>query len=367
MGTGLSVLTFVPPFRDTVPEGRPPSPRTVSGWILTHPDALAEKGRLKLKSVLAHCSELDALAGHVRSLGQMLTQRQGERLPEWIAAVRADDLPSMHTFINGLERDLAAALVVAQHPDGEPACLNYGPSESVPELPADLRMLAVDALDQVVSDRSELAEQWAEAANWSKWRQEITRLRDLLDGKAREPLKATYLRPLRDAEGELRAGRGSRLSQILAGYPTMQAEGTDDFTAGDDSASTLVGILRRGEHHIRSNSAVKAALDDINKGYLEKFSIGGDVLRGEIGVAGDATLSRALERLAAFGRRAGMDPSRAGIQQRDAHGCRTPAAGQQRCRSASSDRGTRGAPSPAAADARDGPAARSGGRWGERR
>ncbi|MFD9502403.1 DUF4259 domain-containing protein [Streptomyces sp. NPDC060035] len=75
----------------------------------------------------------------------------------------------------------AAALVVAQHPEGESVCLNYGPSEPLPELPADLRMLAVDALDQVVSDRSELAEQWAEAANWSKWRQEITRLRDLLD------------------------------------------------------------------------------------------------------------------------------------------------------------------------------------------
>ncbi|MEU2506572.1 AAA family ATPase [Streptomyces sp. NPDC007863] len=118
-----------------------------------------------------------------------------------------------------------------------------------------------------------------------------------LDGKAREHLKATYLRPLRDAEGELRAGRGSRLSQILAGYPTMKAEGTDDFAVGDDSASTLVGILRRAEHHIRSNRAVKAALDDINKGYLEKFSIGSDVLQGEIGVAGDATLSRALERL----------------------------------------------------------------------
>ncbi|GJF27215.1 DUF4259 domain-containing protein [Streptomyces sp. HO565] len=42
-------------------------------------------------------------------------------------------------------------------------------------------MLAVDALDQVVSERSELAEQWAEAANWPKWRQEITHLRDLLD------------------------------------------------------------------------------------------------------------------------------------------------------------------------------------------
>ncbi|MFF4321204.1 transposase [Streptomyces sp. NPDC001568] len=75
---------------------------------MTHPDALPEKERLKLKSVLAGCPELDALAGHVRSFGQMLTQLQGERLPEWIAAVRADDLPSLHTFINGLERDLAA-------------------------------------------------------------------------------------------------------------------------------------------------------------------------------------------------------------------------------------------------------------------
>ncbi len=38
----------------------------------------------------------------------MLTRLQGERLPEWIAAVRADDLPSLHAFISGLERDLAA-------------------------------------------------------------------------------------------------------------------------------------------------------------------------------------------------------------------------------------------------------------------
>ncbi|MFJ2101387.1 DUF4259 domain-containing protein [Streptomyces anulatus] len=75
----------------------------------------------------------------------------------------------------------AAALVAAQHPDCDPACSNYGPSEPLPELPADLRMLAVDALDQVVSNRSELAELWAEAANWPKWRQDITRLRDVLD------------------------------------------------------------------------------------------------------------------------------------------------------------------------------------------
>ncbi|OWA03995.1 hypothetical protein B9W62_27505 [Streptomyces sp. CS113] len=118
-----------------------------------------------------------------------------------------------------------------------------------------------------------------------------------LDGAARELLKATYLRPLRDAEAELRSGRGSRLSQILASYPAMRAQGEDDFNEVTGSASTLVGILRRTERQISDNDAVTAARDDINTGYLQKFSIGSDILRGEIGVAGDATLARALERL----------------------------------------------------------------------
>ncbi|MER6487200.1 DUF4259 domain-containing protein [Streptomyces virginiae] len=52
----------------------------------------------------------------------------------------------------------AATLVVAQHSDDDRACSNYGPSEPLLELPANLRMLAIDALEQVVSNRSELAE-----------------------------------------------------------------------------------------------------------------------------------------------------------------------------------------------------------------
>ncbi|MFE6130964.1 DUF4259 domain-containing protein [Streptomyces sp. NPDC056437] len=75
----------------------------------------------------------------------------------------------------------AAALVVAQHPAGQPACPNYGPSELLPEFPADLRTLAVDALDHVVAELSELAELWGEAPDGPKWRQDITRLRDVLD------------------------------------------------------------------------------------------------------------------------------------------------------------------------------------------
>ncbi|MBZ6476503.1 transposase [Streptomyces griseocarneus] len=75
---------------------------------MTHPDTLPESERLKLKAVLAGCPELDALTGHVRAFGKMLTQLQGDQLPQWIKVVRADDLPSLHTFVNGLERDLVA-------------------------------------------------------------------------------------------------------------------------------------------------------------------------------------------------------------------------------------------------------------------
>lgn len=43
--------------------------------------------------------------------GKLLTRLQGEQLPKWTKAVRADDLPRPHTFVNGLERDLAAVTV----------------------------------------------------------------------------------------------------------------------------------------------------------------------------------------------------------------------------------------------------------------
>ena len=59
------------------------------------------------------------------------------------------------------------------------------------------------------------------------------RARPALDGGARELLRATYLRPLRDAEGEMRAGRNSRLSQILTHYPMMDAQKVSDFDPDD--------------------------------------------------------------------------------------------------------------------------------------
>ncbi|MEX1658453.1 transposase [Streptomyces pseudovenezuelae] len=89
---------------------RPPSPRTVAGWILRRPEVLTEPERLQLNAVRTHCPELDALTRHVRSFAVMLTERQGERLPDWLNAGRQDDLPSLHTLAVGIDRDLDAVI-----------------------------------------------------------------------------------------------------------------------------------------------------------------------------------------------------------------------------------------------------------------
>ena len=52
-------------------------------------------------------------------------------------------------------------------------------------------------------------------AAWPEWRTGANADGPLLDFGARSLLTATYLRPLRDAERAMSAGRGSRLSQIL--------------------------------------------------------------------------------------------------------------------------------------------------------
>src|SRR5690606_22363818 len=50
----------------------------------------------------------------------------------------------------------------------------------------------------------------------------------LLTSEAKEYLKATYLKPLRDAENELIAKRNSRLSQILLGDEAFKGKEQDN-------------------------------------------------------------------------------------------------------------------------------------------
>ncbi|MFE6274520.1 ISL3 family transposase [Streptomyces goshikiensis] len=95
---------------------RPPTARTVTRWILTHPDALQEQDRIQLKTVLAACPELKALAAHVRSFARMLTQLEGHQLPEWIEAGSTANLPGLQSFARHLERDLDAVVAGLSQP-----------------------------------------------------------------------------------------------------------------------------------------------------------------------------------------------------------------------------------------------------------
>jgi transposase len=45
-----------------------------------------------------------ALATHVASFAQLITKPGGD-LQAWIDAVTADDLPALHTFVTGLDKD----------------------------------------------------------------------------------------------------------------------------------------------------------------------------------------------------------------------------------------------------------------------
>ncbi|GAA3540089.1 DUF4259 domain-containing protein [Streptomyces osmaniensis] len=75
----------------------------------------------------------------------------------------------------------AAALIAAQCPGGEPVSPHYGPDEPVPSLPTDLSRLAVEALDRVLADESELSELWGEAEDGRRWRDSIRQMRQVLD------------------------------------------------------------------------------------------------------------------------------------------------------------------------------------------
>ncbi|MER5688290.1 transposase [Streptomyces sp. NPDC002205] len=42
---------------------------------------------------------------HVRTFAEILQARSGQHLKDWITATRAEDLPGLHTFTTGLEKD----------------------------------------------------------------------------------------------------------------------------------------------------------------------------------------------------------------------------------------------------------------------
>ncbi len=124
-----------------------------------------------------------------------------------------------------------------------------------------------------------------------------------LEGDVRSFLRLTFLKPLRDAESEMSAGRGSRLSQLLLHHPKLADQNTPSTlppaVAGEPPKPppTLRGIMSTAELWIKESPAIVAAKEQLNKDYLSNLSVGSEKLMGEITIGRSADLKGILEKL----------------------------------------------------------------------
>jgi transposase len=96
--------------RGTAPPPAPAIPKTrqITRWLLTRPAALTPGQQAQLTAIRARCPHLNTLAAHVSAFAEMLTGHHGHYLDQWLADVDADDQPQLHSFANGIRRDLQA-------------------------------------------------------------------------------------------------------------------------------------------------------------------------------------------------------------------------------------------------------------------
>ncbi len=121
--------------------------------------------------------------------------------------------------------------------------------------------------------------------------------------EVRELLRATYLRPLRDAEQALSAGRGSRLSQILHNTDQIKAAGVgyDPKVDIDPKKLNVLGIGDLANDLLKKQKGVVDTCNKIDM-HLDELSLRVDGLKSSIKVSGatasdDVRLRQLLEKL----------------------------------------------------------------------
>jgi putative ATP-dependent endonuclease of OLD family len=127
----------------------------------------------------------------------------------------------------------------------------------------------------------------------------------VMDTEVRNLLRSTYLRPLRDAERAMSAGRGSRLSQILQHTKEIKEIG-DDYDpqknpTPDPATLSVLGVGDYANTLLGDRQGIKGARERLNNSYLKPLSFSGANLTGHISVspAGDkdSRLRQLLEKL----------------------------------------------------------------------
>lgn len=97
-------------FPNDDPPRKAPSVRDVTSWITRRPDRLDGDRAQQLKQLLARRPALDRSAEHVRTFAELMNDRRGQVLGQWIKRVQADDVPAPHGFVTGPGQDLDAVV-----------------------------------------------------------------------------------------------------------------------------------------------------------------------------------------------------------------------------------------------------------------
>jgi transposase len=88
------------------PAPEPPKPRAVTSWIMTRPGDLDPADQASLDAILAVSPELAAVTTHVRTFADLMNQRRGRDLEQWMeAAAAGGGEPALKSFITGLRAD----------------------------------------------------------------------------------------------------------------------------------------------------------------------------------------------------------------------------------------------------------------------
>ncbi|QOY92285.1 AAA family ATPase [Paludibaculum fermentans] len=106
-----------------------------------------------------------------------------------------------------------------------------------------------------------------------------------IEREVRAYLSATYLRPLRDAESELTASRGSRLSQVLHSSKSLR------------EATNVIGLLTaliNANKSILGNQAIKKSLNQIQQ-QIRSISFANSTFRPAIEIVGGTDINRLSE------------------------------------------------------------------------
>ncbi|MCS0337175.1 AAA family ATPase [Vibrio diabolicus] len=117
-----------------------------------------------------------------------------------------------------------------------------------------------------------------------------------IDTETRDKLRSTYLRPLRDAEKEMDAGKNSRISKILKRQSEIdEGESTLDFSAVlEDKFGEVVeklgvvGIARLVNQLLEGHPAVNSTTNELNVNFLKPLQMLGDNLQANLGIGPNA-------------------------------------------------------------------------------